>query len=186
MGKRRRLEKTGALMSMVVGMLLMGGRGVKAATVTYDLSGVTDIYGGSVTGSFNYDTSTQTYTNANFVLSYKDTGASYTLTNINAPITNLQNLFVNGPSSSAVDLNFTQILDGTNGQTVTLATGSFDYDQYHGANSIYGKVIEQPASASAPEPAEILGTVGALAMGVALRRKKRMISALNKANSAVV
>ncbi len=39
---------------------------------------------------------------------------------------------------------------------------------------------------AAPEPAEILGTVGALAMGVALRRKKRIISALSKANSAAV
>jgi len=178
---RKRQVRTGVLVSMTVGMILVGAKTVNAAVI-YNLNDVTLANGDELKGNVTYVTGfglrgvdvTLTETN----------GESETLDQVFAQaVPTADNFTIGNPNNGVADFVQFRLPSPLNESLQTIPA--------EGEATIGGKESEIQSGTlsdlptqSVPEPGEIMGTVAALAMGVVLRGKKRMLSA--KAHSTPV
>ncbi len=178
-------------------------RPASAASVTYDLNSVSTAYtGDNFSGSITYDTVLGQITAANITANIKQQDSTYQVEQLTtaAYSQSYGATYFTATNQSTGDylaLYFDQPLTGTLNETVSIEGNQAAYgvprSYFHdslatdSANTLSqsGSVTAVGYSQPAPEPATIMGTVAAIAMGVALRRKKRMISVLEKAHTAV-
>jgi len=155
-----------------------------ADEVTWDLSGITLNNGVAVTGSFVYDADTNTYSSINLATAdgytytvdytsnasalFADTGAA-NLTN-----TPLLAMIFDDPLTDAggtIDIDIAEEEKCDNADCSTATSGPYTYS---------GEIVAQ--ASSVPEPATIpLVLTGLLVSGVAIARKRRMVSATKAA-----
>ena len=175
-----RRARTGLLTALAVTALFAGASPAQASIITWTLSGVTLSGGGAVTGSFDYNTSTDAYSNINISAAANSTYSAATFTVLDC--SNCSgggdygfNISQAGTSSlTSMFLNWAGLLPAGGG-TVSLDTGNSAEDQCTDIScvsftapmvAITAGSIVSPMASSVPEPSSFVllaaGLVGLL------------------------
>jgi len=174
---------------MSVGMILVGEKTVRAATVNYTLENVNLSAGAELTGMLTYDTGAMKITGDDITLTVR--GEMVTFNQViyaTQESLNTDSTVYNGSEQFLLLTLESPLTGGNETDLVTQAIATINGSY---ANTYYGTsgdvVPTNPVTTTpAPEPGTILGSVAALAMGVVIRGKKKLSSALEKTRSAPV
>lgn len=171
-----KLKFFGLTLSTLVTTLLVTNINSKALAVTFKIMGTFDGGGGTLSGTFDFDDSNDTFTNfnlstfdssSNIVASYIDSFGDTYLSGANT------NGFVISSSTPEFDFDLAINFDGTltNNTTSLSLLNSFEEDYINNTTrSIISGTVSQ-----VPEPLTILGTATALGMGTLLKRKTKKV-----------